>query len=150
VQKREQSATWKYTCSVALINMCWYEFVEMYRLNSVSRFSRCVLSNINFICSDTRRNAHIYKNIFVKSTRLCTRIERYRFNDRHKSQDGRSKMLFAVSLPTLIFHYLLGIEDTDEEVPEVIMTIKRSVLLIQVKYWDLSYICVQYLYKNRF
>ncbi|KYM98147.1 Tetratricopeptide repeat protein 19 [Cyphomyrmex costatus] len=45
-------------------------------------------------------------------------------------------MLLAVSLPTLIVNYLLGIEGTDEEVPEVIMTIKRSVLLIQKREHD--------------
>ncbi|KAL0121749.1 hypothetical protein PUN28_006904 [Cardiocondyla obscurior] len=45
-------------------------------------------------------------------------------------------MLLAVPLPTLIFNYLLGIEDTDEETPEVIMTIKRSVLLIEKREYD--------------
>ncbi|XP_018371058.1 PREDICTED: tetratricopeptide repeat protein 19 homolog, mitochondrial [Trachymyrmex cornetzi] len=110
----------------------------MYRLNSISHMSRCVLPNINFIRSgvNTRRNVHVYKNVFVKLPRFTARIERYRFNDSHKSQDRKSRMLLAVSLPTLIFNYLLGIEDTDEEVPEVIMTIKRSVLLIQKGEYD--------------
>jgi len=110
--------------------------VKMYRLNSISHMSRCVLPNINFIRSgmNIRRNVHVYKNVFVKLPRFIARIEKYRFNDSHKSQENKSRMLLAVSLPTLIFNYFLGIEDTDEEVPEVIMTIKRSVLLIQVRY----------------
>lgn len=56
------------------------------------------------------------------------------FYDYHKSQGRRFEVLFAVSLPTLILNFLLGIDDSDEEVPEVIMMIKRSILLIQVGY----------------
>ncbi|XP_011692252.1 PREDICTED: tetratricopeptide repeat protein 19 homolog, mitochondrial [Wasmannia auropunctata] len=110
----------------------------MYRLNSVSHISRCVLSNINFIRSaaNTRRNVHVCKYAFVKSPRLAVRMERYRFNDRHKSQERRSRILLAVSLPTLIYNYLFDIEDSDEEVPEVIITIKRSILLLQKGEYD--------------
>ncbi|XP_012539948.1 tetratricopeptide repeat protein 19 homolog, mitochondrial [Monomorium pharaonis] len=104
----------------------------MYYLNLVSRASRCFLSSINFVRSTTnaRRNVHVYKGVFIKPLRFDTRIERYRFNDRDKRHERRSRMLLAVPLPTLILNYFLGI-DSDEEVPEVIMTIKRSVLLIQ-------------------
>ncbi|XP_012229823.1 tetratricopeptide repeat protein 19 homolog, mitochondrial [Linepithema humile] len=105
--------------------------VKMYRLNLAPRVSRCILSNTSFTRSavNVRRNIYIYKNTFTKSSRFCA-LEKYRLYDNHESQKRRSKMLLAVSLPTLIFNFLLGIEDTDEE-PEVITTIKRSVLLIQ-------------------
>ncbi|XP_071577542.1 tetratricopeptide repeat protein 19 homolog, mitochondrial [Temnothorax nylanderi] len=106
----------------------------MYRLNSVSRMSRCALSNVSLIRSATnaRRDVlHVYKNTSVKLPRLCARIDRCRFNDGHGPQGRRSGMLLAVSLPTLILNYIYDIENTDEEVPEVIMTIKRAVLLIQ-------------------
>ncbi|XP_011252025.2 tetratricopeptide repeat protein 19 homolog, mitochondrial isoform X2 [Camponotus floridanus] len=58
-------------------------------------------------------------------------MKRHCFYDYHKSQGRRFEVFFAVSLPTLILNFLLGIDDSDEEVPEVIMMIKRSILLIQ-------------------
>ncbi|XP_011882548.1 PREDICTED: tetratricopeptide repeat protein 19 homolog, mitochondrial [Vollenhovia emeryi] len=110
----------------------------MYRVNLVSRMSRYVLSGVNFARSaaSARRSAHVCENTFAKAPRLCARPERHRFKERHRSRERRPRMLLATALPTLIYHYLLGIEDTDEEVPEVIMTIKRSVLLIQKGEYD--------------
>lgn len=94
--------------------------------------SKYILSNVDFIRStaNVRYNIHIHKNIFKRSWRLNT-TKRHRFYDEHKSQGERFEIFLAVSLPTLIFNYLFGIEESDEETPEVIMMIKRSVLLIQ-------------------
>lgn len=91
--------------------------------------SKYILSNIDFIrlTANARHNIHIHENI-IKSCRL--NIMRRPFYNDYKSQKGKFRILLAVSLPTLIFNFLYGIED-DEEIPEVIMMIKRSVLLIQ-------------------
>lgn len=117
----------------------------MYRLNLLSRVSKCVSSSVEFIRSTTnaRRNVHIYRNIHP--LRLST-IEKCRFNEDHKSQKKRY-VLFAVSLPTLIFNFLFDIdEDNEKEVPEVIMTIKRSILLMQVKYQSCCHLFLFLLY----
>lgn len=97
--------------------------------------SKYILSNVNFIRStaNIRHNIHIHKNIFTKSWQLNMTKKHHFYND-HKSQGERFEIFLAVSLPTLIFNFLVGIEDSDEEIPEVIMMIKRSVLLIQVGY----------------
>ncbi|XP_070156385.1 tetratricopeptide repeat protein 19 homolog, mitochondrial isoform X1 [Polyergus mexicanus] len=102
----------------------------MYRL--IPRISKYILSNVDFIRStaNTRYIIHIHKNIFTKYWRL-NMTKRHNFYNDHKSQGEKFKIFLAVSLPTLIFNFLVGIEDSDEEVPEVIMMIKRSVLLIQ-------------------
>lgn len=104
----------------------------MYRL--IPRiYSKYILSNIDFIRStaNARHNIHIHENIYPRSWRLNMTKRHHRFYDDRRSQGKRFEMFLAVSLPTLIFNFLMGIEDSDEEVPEVIMMIKRSVLLIQ-------------------
>ncbi|KAL6422356.1 hypothetical protein ACFW04_010598 [Cataglyphis niger] len=96
------------------------------------RMSKYILSNVNFIRSTANirhKNINIHKNIFTKSWQL-NMTKKHFYND-HKSQGERFEIFLAVSLPTLIFNFLVGIEDSDEEIPEVIMMIKRSVLLIQ-------------------
>lgn len=110
------------------------KFVEMYRLNLIPRTSRYILSNIGFTATNASRNIRIYRSEVC--TKLPTRfgtMARYRYYDRDRSQETRRFDLFAVSLPTLIFSFFLGNEEDEEEVPEVIMTIKRAILLIQVR-----------------
>jgi len=67
----------------------------------------------------------------MKSLQVNT-IARY-FHNNHESQEKKFRKFLAAPLHIMFLHYLLGIEDTDEEVPEVILIIKRSILLIQVR-----------------
>lgn len=136
-----QSADYSWWCTLIRI----FLLQDMYRL--IPRMSKYILSNVDFIRSiaNTRHNIHIHKNIFTKSWRLNMTKRHYFYND-HKSQGEKFKIFLAVSLPTLIFNFLVGIEDSDEEVPEVIMMIKRSVLLIQVRYWNVSSVIYTYIY----
>ncbi|EZA58174.1 hypothetical protein DMN91_011710 [Ooceraea biroi] len=109
----------------------------MYRLNLILRTSKRIASNIVFVrLTEDARYAHVWKNAFAKPMQLCT-AARYHFRDNHRSQERRFRKLLATSLHVVFLHYLLGIEDTSEEdVPEIILTIKRSILLIQKGQFD--------------
>ncbi|EFN71254.1 Tetratricopeptide repeat protein 19 [Camponotus floridanus] len=79
----------------------------------------------------TNHEIKVYDMVARRRSWRFNVMKRHCFYDYHKSQGRRFEVFFAVSLPTLILNFLLGIDDSDEEVPEVIMMIKRSILLIQ-------------------
>jgi len=97
--------------------------------------SKRIISNIIFpqLIQNTR---YIHKNVSVKSLQVNI-IAKY-FRNNHGSQENKFRKFLAAPLHIMFLHYLLGIEDIDEEVPEIILIIKRSILLIQVRHHDIS------------
>jgi hypothetical protein len=105
----------------------------MYRLNIIFNMSKRIIQNSNTVFSQLTQNTrYVHKNVFMKSLQADTTAKYFRNN--HGTQEKKFTKFLAAPLHIVFLHYLLGIENTDEEVPEIILIIKRSILLIQVRH----------------